>query len=321
MILAGDVGGTNTRIALYENGRLHSEEKYSSKKYPELEIIIQEYLKKVGVKVSAASFGIAGAVREGLCKATNLPWRVESARLSHVLNIPFFHLMNDLEANAYGVLALGPEDFCLLQKGKGPQVGNRALIAAGTGLGEAGFYWDGKRYHPFASEGGHADFAPRNEIEVDLLFYLRKRYGHVSYERVVSGPGLSEMYQFLLDTERETESEAVAEEMKTTEPPRVISSWGLSKKDPACTRALDWFVSLYGAEAGNWALKMLPFGGMYIGGGIAPHLIEALKHGEFLLSFCQKGRFDGLLESIPIQVVMNDKAALLGAAVYAEWQK
>jgi len=315
-ILAGDIGGTHTRIALFEKGKLCAERKYKSREYKRLEEIVHDYLEHEKCTVAAASFGIAGAVRGGVCKATNLPWSVDTVTLSHSLGIESVYLINDLEANAYGVLALKEEQLFLLQRGDPSMKGNRALIAAGTGLGEAGLFWDGKVYHPFACEGGHADFAARDEIEMELLFYLKKRFGHVSYERVVSGPGLYALYQFLTENGHEVASPEVEEEMRTSDPPRVISAW--RRKDPACARSLEWFLSLYGAEAGNLALKMLPFGGLFIGGGIAPHLIEMFQRGEFISSFCNKGRFDGLLESIPIWIVKDDQAALLGAAVYAE---
>ena len=318
MILAGDIGGTHTRLALFEKGELRREHAYPSRSYSGLQEIVYEYLQQEGVKIDVASFGIAGPVRNGVCKATNLPWQVDAHQLGEALKIPSVHLLNDLEANAYGVLALKPKDLFPLQHGNPGQTGNRALIAAGTGLGEAGLYWNGKRYYPFASEGGHSDFAPRNQTEVDLFFYLQKRFGHVSFERVVSGPGLYALYQFLLDTGRETVSGRVAQEMSHTDPSTVVSKWGAKKLDPACARALDWFLSLYGSEAGNLALKLLPFGGLYIGGGIAPHLIESFQRGDFLHAFRDKGRFDGLLETIPIWIIMNDHAALLGAGVYAE---
>lgn len=318
MILAGDIGGTHTRIAVYEKGRLYEERQFASRAYKGLEEIVLEYLQHEKKKIHAASFGIAGAVRSGVCKATNLPWRVEASFLAQKLQIPKVHLLNDLEANAWGIFVLKKEDLFLLQPGDQTQRGNRALISAGTGLGEAGLYWDGKQHHPFACEGGHTDFAPRNATEVELFFYLQKKYGHVSYERVVSGPGLRAIYEFILETGREVASEAVKAEMKTNDPSSVIGKWGEKKQDAACMRAVQWFISLYGAEAGNLALKMLPFGGVFLGGGIAPHLVASFQEGEFLSSFCDKGRFDSLLKSIPIWIVLNPKAALLGAGAHAE---
>jgi glucokinase len=318
MILAGDIGGTHTRLALFETaGGLKSkaEKIYLSRKYASLEEIAREFLGSESV--SRACFGIAGPIRNGRCQATNLPWVIDAATLSQHLKIPSVHLLNDLEANAYGLRALKPDELGVLHPGQPGQKGNAALIAAGTGLGEAGLYWDGKEHHPFACEGGHCDFAPRNREEFELFLYLQKKYSHVSYERVVSGPGIHEIYDFLIETGREKEALVIRAEMKEGDPTAVISENGRLGQDPACIRAIDWFISLYGAEAGNLALKILSIGGLYIGGGIAPHLLEKMKQGAFLSSFSDKGRFKNLLESIPIWVILNDKAALLGAAYFS----
>ncbi len=317
MILAGDIGGTHTRLALFENERIVFEQKFSSRNYAGLEEIVLLFLKEQNKEVSRACFGVAGPVRDGKCKTTNLPWNIDASQLSLSLGIPV-SLLNDLEANAYGLSRLKENELFLIQPGK-KQFGNQALIAAGTGLGEAGLYWDGKRHRPFACEGGHADFAPRDEKEVELFLFLKKKFEHVSYERVVSGPGLYSIYQFLIETGRASSTENTEAEMKVRDPSAVISDWGLHKKDPACAMALDWFVSMYGAESGNLALKFLSMGGFYIGGGIAPHIIEKLKGSLFLSSFVEKGRFKALLETIPVWIVLNDNAALLGAAVFAEW--
>ncbi len=314
MILAGDIGGTNTRLAFFEKGKQVGEEKkFPSQKYGSLEEIVQEFLQ--GKSVSHACFGVAGPVREGKCKITNLSWMIDASHIRKALQIDSVHLLNDLEANAYGLKALKKEELFLLHPGK-KQSGNQALIAAGTGLGEAGLFWDGKTHHPFACEGGHTDFAPRNPLEVELLLYLQKKFGHVSYERVVSGPGLHNLFQFLIDTGKQKWDPLLKVEMGKEDPSRVISKWG--NRDEACRFAIDWFLSLYGAEAGNMALKFLALGGFYVGGGIAPHLIDQLKGGRFHSSFIDKGRFKELLQSIPIWIVLNDNAALLGAASYAE---
>lgn len=318
MILAGDVGGTFTRMALFEKGKLVGQERtFHSCQYANLIEIAAEFLQSEKGKVAKACFGVAGAVRDGFCKATNLPWIIDADRLAKALLIPSVYLLNDLEANAHGLKALQPEAFYVLNKGK-RQTGNQALIAAGTGLGEAGLYWDGKTHRPFACEGGHTDFGPRNAMEIELLLYLKKKFGHVSYERIVSGPGLHCIFQFLIETGKETFSARVRAEMEKQDPSKVISEWGIHNKDPACSLAVDWFVSLYGAEAGNVALKFLSLGGLYVGGGIAPQLIEKIKSGSFFSSFVDKGRFTELLSSIPISIVLNDRAALLGAALYAE---
>lgn len=318
MILAGDIGGTNARLALFErSGKwvCRREQKFPSKQYAGLEEIIEEF---VGAEtVSNACFGIAGPVRNGRCQATNLPWVVDAESLSRKLKIPRVHLLNDLEANAYGISQLAPSELALVHEGDLHQQGNRALIAAGTGLGEAGLYWNGSEHLPFASEGGHSDFGPRNPLEVELLYYLEKKFGHVSYERVVSGPGLIEIYEFLIATKRGERNPSLKEEMAKRNPSTVISEAGRLNTDETCVKALDWFLSLYGAESGNLALKYLSLGGFYIGGGIAPRLLEKLKEGAFHTSFVDKGRFKPLLSSIPIWVILNDQAALLGAAFVA----
>lgn len=316
MILAGDIGGTHARLAFFANGELvGAERKFLSSHYQSLEEIVAEFTQHQSPR--AACFGVAGPVRDGRCKATNLPWVIDADQISQRLGIPSVHLLNDLEANAYGLRVLKETDLYLLHKGS-KQIGNQALIAAGTGLGEAGLYWDGEEHCPFACEGGHADFAPRDELEIELLAYLMKKYDHVSYERVISGPGLYHLFQFLVETGREPLSPAVEEAMEKTDRAKVVSEWGCKNKDPACSRAVDWFVSLYGAEAGNVALKFLSLGGLYIGGGIAPRLIEKIKEGKFHHSLINKGRFKELLHSIPIWIVLNDNTALLGAAYWAE---
>lgn len=317
MILAGDIGGTHTRLAFFDKRKLVAERKVPSKNYKGLVEIVEEFAKKEQKKVEKACFGIAGPVQKGRCQATNLPWIVDKEEIRQATHIEKVALINDLEANAHGLKVLQEGEFFVLNKGEFHE-GNQALIAAGTGLGEAGLYWDGQKHHPFACEGGHADFAPRDEAEVELFFFLRKKFGHVSYERVLSGPGLYEIYRFLTVTNKEKASLEVEEEMKEKDPASVVSKWGKEGKDRACLRAVDWFVSIYGAEAGNLALKTLALGGLFIGGGIAPILLEKMKGGAFIASFCAKGRFSKLLQSIPIKVILNDNAALLGAMWYAE---
>ena len=316
MILAGDIGGTHTRLAFFDQGKKVVEQIFPSHNYPGLEEILREFLREHKQPIEAACFGVAGFVKEGICRATNLPWVVDAGSIRKAFHLPSVSLLNDLEAHAYGLKGLKQEELLCLHPGK-PQVGNQALIAAGTGLGEAGLYWDGKVHHPFACEGGHADFAPRSEIEVELLQNLQKQFGHVSYERVLSGSGLHSLHQFLIETGRGVASPQIAHAMQKKDPSEVISKWGSQKKDPTCGKALDWFCSLYGAEAGNLALKMLAVGGVFIGGGIASHLSSALQQSPFVASFVDKGRFRGLLESIPLWVILNDHTALLGAAHFA----
>lgn len=318
MILAGDIGGTNTRLALFEKGALIGKEKiYPSPQYLSLEEIVGKFLKEEKIGVNRACFGIAGPVREGVCKTTNLPWVVSAKHMSQVLQIPSVFLLNDLEANAYGIRMLKKEEVVVLQTGK-EQKGNQALIAAGTGLGEAGLYWNGKEHLPFACEGGHTDFAPRDDEEIALLQYLRKKFSHVSYERVVSGPGLQIIFEFLVETGRVKFADFVRDEMKQRNAAKVITEFGKQNRDLGCVQALDWFISLYGAESGNLALKTLSLGGLFVGGGIVPSIVDKMKTGPFLSSFSAKGRFQDLMESIPIRVILNDHAALLGAAYFAE---
>ncbi len=313
MILAGDVGGTHTRLAFFKKGKLvGAERKFPSRSYPNLEAIVQEFLASENHVPKRACFGIAGPVREGVCKATNLPWIVDAEHLGHQLKIAHVHLLNDLEANAYGIRALQPDSFSFIQHGVPHQRGNQALISAGTGLGEACLYWDGNSHRPFACEGGHVDFAPRNEEEFALFLYLKERFPHVSYERVVSGPGLQSIYAFLVETNRKPPAPLTNPDAQT------IAEWGRGNQDPTCAYALDWFISLYGAAAGNLALKFLALGGCYLGGGIVPHLVDRMRSGGFINSFCDKGRFRDLLASIPIWVILNDNTALLGAALFGE---
>lgn len=317
MILAGDIGGTNTRLALFKGDQMLVEQKFSSKKYASLEAIVIEFLKTQNKKISKACFGVAGPVRNGKCQATNLPWMIDVEELKSACQISSVSLINDLEAKAYGIRMLKKEELVLLHKGNAEPVGNRALIAAGTGLGEAGLYWDGKEHHPFACEGGHVDFAPRDPLEIELLSYLQKKFGHVSYERIVSGPGIYILHQFLTETKREKASLELLDALKEKDPPLVISEWAIKHQEPSCVRAINWFLSLYGAESGNVALKFFALGGVYIGGGIAPHLVDQMKKGSFIASFMEKGRFKALLESIPIYVILNDDASLLGSSYYA----
>jgi glucokinase len=321
MILAGDVGGTSTRLGLFEAAgpRLRSvvEETFHSRDHAGLEEIVLAVLAAKGAKPAHAAFGIAGPVRQGVVRTPNLPWVVEAARVAADLGLGEVLLLNDLEANAHGVWELTQADFAVLNAGAAGASGNAAIIAAGTGLGEAGFYWDGLRHHPFACEGGHVDFAPRNDVEVQLLLYLQKKIDHVSIERVLSGPGLHAVYEFLRDTGRGQEEPRVRERMRHEDPSAVVSLEGLAGTCPLCVQALDIFVSVYGAEAGNLALKILATGGLYVGGGIAPKVLPKLQGRAFLEAFVSKGRMRFLLEAIPVRVILNDKTALLGAARFA----
>jgi len=307
LILAGDVGGTHARLALMqargEDLSILSEKIYPSHDYSKLEDIVADFLKQSSTKPELAGIGVAGPVRDGKCVATNLPWIVDSVPLAAACGLPRVELLNDLEANAYGISTLAATDFSTLQKGIPNAKGNAAVISAGTGLGEAGMYFDGRVLRPFAGEGGHASFAPEGEIQAELFEYLMRKFGHVSCERVLSGPGLVNIYEFLRDTGRGSENHAVVEQMRTGK-----------DKCQLCDEAVEIFVQIYAAEAGNLALKVLATGGVYIGGGIAPKILSELQRPIFLEAFLNKGRMKPLLEAIPVLVILNENTALRGAA-------
>jgi glucokinase len=322
MILAGDIGGTHARLAFFDvrDGHLNpvSLSVFPSREYSGLDEIVSKFLSSSPLRPDQACFGVAGPVRNGRIEASNLPWIIETKRLVAEIKLDHITLINDLEANAWGIPELAPEDLVLLNRTSGTPVGNQAVISAGTGLGQAGMYWDGKQHHIFACEGGHADFAPRNDLEVDLFRYLYGLYGHVSYERIVSGPGLVNVYHFLRDTGRGEEPKWLAEQILHSDPAATISKAGLEGKSALCEQAVDIFVSVYGAEAGNLALKLLATGGIYLGGGIAPKMLAKLAGPLFMEAFLSKGRMKRLLEGIPVRVITNDKIALLGAARCAQ---
>jgi glucokinase len=317
LILAGDVGGTNTRLGLFEVNRdrlrLLSEKNYLSKNYKGLENILVDFLR--GRKgIAAACFGVAGPVTQEVVIATNLPWWIEIQSLRKVLPLKNVEVINDLVANAYGISVLKKRDFEILNVGKAKK-GNQALISAGTGLGEAILFWDGKQHVPSPSEGGHIEFGPRNHLELELFHYLSDRFEHVSYERVLSGEGLFHIYQFLKESKRVgIEPPWLLEKMREEDPAKVISETARLKKNKLCWRALDLFTSIYGAAAGNLALQVMAIGGVYIGGGIAPKIIWKLKDGTFVKAFKDKGRLSHIVAHIPVKVIMNDRTALIGAA-------
>ncbi len=346
MILAGDIGGTKTNLALYEWTTERTEpirlETFHSRDYTSLEEILHEFLASPAppaaqdrpetaesgsahdgqqpaepIKLAAACFGIAGPVIDNRSQTTNLPWIIEGSSIAKKFAIPRVQLLNDLESTAYGILLLRPDELETLNPGVPPKKRQvLALIAAGTGLGEAILFWDGSSYRPMPSEGGHTDFAPNNDNEIELLRYLRSQYLHVSYERLLSGPGLHAIYEYLRDTKK-NEPTWLAEKIKAGNPPVEISEAGLKGQAEIAKQALDLFASIYGAEAGNLALKALALDGVYIGGGIAPKLIEKLQDGTFMKAFTNKGRYKRLMANIPVKVVMNQHAALLGAASVA----
>ncbi|HWZ43742.1 MAG TPA: glucokinase [Candidatus Saccharimonadales bacterium] len=321
MILAGDIGGTNTRLACFEEDadrlRLIVDRVYPSHEHEGLGEIVTAFVRETAVTIQKACLGIAGPVLNGRVTTPNLPWVIDSAQLSQELSIPRVWLINDLEAHASGIGDLGPGDLTALNQAI-PVEGNAALIAAGTGLGEAGLYWDGARHHPFPCEGGHADFAPRNAMEIALLQYLLKKFGRVSYERLLSGPGLKNIYDFLHETQVEPEPDWLQQELiGSQDPAAVISHYGLEAKAPICERALDLFTGIYGAEAGNLALKFKALHGVFISGGIAAKILPKINSPLFLEAFTAKGRLRPMLEAIPLNVITNNKVGLLGAARYA----
>jgi glucokinase len=322
IILSGDVGGTKTRLALFEaRGNrldLDTEQTFASRDYPSLEGIAEGFLKGRRGRVDGACFGIPGPVRDGRAEVTNLPWLVEAGRLAKELGIPAVALLNDLEALGHGVLALEESELRVLHRGTPDATGNAGLIAAGTGLGEAGLFRDGEALRPFPSEGGHADFAPSTDLEIELLRHLRGRFGgHVSWERVLSGPGLVNIYGFLREHRGSAEPSWLTEQMRGGDPAAAVSQAGLAGRCPVCSEALDVFVRLYGAEAGNLALKLKATAGVYVGGGIAPKILERLEGPGFIDAFRAKGRMSSLLQDVPVRVVLSDRAVLLGPARYA----
>ena len=317
-IVAGDIGGTSTRLGWFDlDGstlKVLAEGRFFSREFGSLGEIVAQFTRQQGVTAESACFGVAGPVRGGRVETPNLPWTVVAADLAGLLQLSSVIIINDLEANAHGISLLGDDDFYVLNEGVMDPAGNIAVISAGTGLGEALAFREGHGYRPVACEAGHADFAPRNELETQLLLYLRGEYGRVSYERVVSGPGLCNIYRFLRDFRRMPENHDLAREMLSGDPAAIISRAALAGSCPLCCHTLDLFVTLYGAEAGNAALRYLATGGIYVGGGIAPKILHALKGPAFMTSFTAKGRLTPLLESIPVKVILNDRAALLGAA-------
>lgn len=354
MILAGDIGGTKTNLALYEWTTDRSEpvhaDSFHSADYKALEEIVEEFLSTLlpkappagelsdeiddeqrneavvpeqperprePITLTAACFGVAGPVIDNRCRTTNLPWVIDGSVLAQRFDIAHVQLLNDLEATAHGLLLLRPDEVVVLNAGAPPKKKQAlALIAAGTGLGECILYWDGARYRPMPSEGGHTDFAPNSDSEIELLRHLRGSYLHVSYERIVSGPGLHAVYEYLRDTKK-NEPTWLAEKIKVGDPAAEIAQAGLNGHTEIAAQALEIFAAIYGAEAGNLVLKGLTLDGVYVAGGIAPKLLTKLQDGSFMRGFTNKGRYKRLMNQIPVKVVTNDKTALLGAASVA----
>lgn len=322
-ILAGDIGGTYSRMALCEvdgpSVRRDIQAVYDSRRYDSLEDLARDFASEHDVQVDSACFGVPGPVSSRRASFTNLPWEVDVDVLERNLGIPSISLINDIEAAAHGLATLAEADFREIRSGSSGVTGNAALIEAGTGLGEAGMFWDGRRYRPFASEGGHCDFAPSDDREVELLAFLRTKLGvqHVSWERVVSAPGLLNIYAFLKSKDDEAEPSWLAAEIEAGDPVTIIARYAVSGESPLCREAALWLLALYGTEAGNVALKYLATGGIYLGTGLAPKLLDLLPESDFLPRFEAKGRLQRVLERIAIRVVTNDRVALQGAAFYA----
>jgi glucokinase len=328
MYLAGDIGGTKTVLALFEPAgdglNLVMDAVYPSQAFATFDAILAGFLGTAGAagsSIRAGCLGVAGAIVDGRARTTNLPWMLDERVLSTTIGGGRIRLLNDLEAAAFGMLFLKPDELEVLQPNgtvTTAQRGNVGVIAAGTGLGEAILYWDGRHHHPIASEGGHGDFGPHTDLEIDLLRSLRDRFGgHVSYERVLSGPGIHNIYQFLRDRGDHPEPSWLAERLRTGDPNATIAELALAGDEPLCVAAVDLFCRIYGAEAGNLALRCVAIGGVYVGGGIAPKLLPILRKGDFLKGFNEKGRFTEFLRKIEVKVALNPRAPLLGAAHYA----
>src|SRR6266853_5703911 len=326
MILAGEIGATRTRLAAFdtEGNRLQCvvEKNYVSQQHDGLSGILADFIKTEGIPVHSACLGVAGPVRAGRSKISNLPWVIDAREVAKQLGLRSVGLLDDLEAYAYGIDALESKDFITLSDGVEEAEGNRAVISAKTGLGMAGLYWDGFRHHPFACEGGHADFAPRNDLQMELLQYLQKKYGRISYERILSGPGIRNIYDFLRDTHKADEPEWLRKQMDAApDPPALISQLALDGKAAICDQCLSIFVSIFGAETGNCALNFMSTGGIFIGGSIAAKIVPKMKDPIFIQSFLDKGRMKALLEDMPVKIVLNDDSGIIGAARYALIQK
>jgi glucokinase len=332
MVLAGDIGGTKTRLAAIEFRDLQikvvHEIEFQSGNYATFEALLREFFLSLehvlgassvlsNIRFNYAVLGIAGPVKGRVVQTTNLPWNIDADEIQLQFAIKHCALINDLEATAYGLPALCENDLLTLQTGVSDVSGNVAVIAAGTGLGEAGLCWDGSKYVPFATEGGHTSFSPGNEIEVGLLRYLQQQYQHVSWERVVSGMGLLSIYEYICQYRHTDSPQWLQEEMCKGDAAAAISTAALSRRDECCIETLSLFVSLYAAEAGNLALKLMSRGGLYLGGGIAPKILPLLQDAGFLDAFLNKGRMRPLLEAMPVKVILNDRTALLGAALRA----
>jgi len=323
MILAGDIGGTKTNLALFEQQdntlNIVAQHQFPSREFTTLDEVIRLFKEKSSMpSIDAACFGIAGPVIEGRCRTTNLPWDITTSGLQEHLGIQKVRLLNDLEATAYGMLYLPEDEFVDLNPKGRIMDGNRAVIAAGTGLGEAMLYYDGSAYHPIGSEGGHSDFAPLTPQQDALLKWMRNRYpGHVSFERILSGPGIYTLYEFLVESGFSAQPTSMLNIAEGQDRSAMVSECALKEHNPLCMEALRLFAEIYGAEAGNMALKTMSLGGVYIGGGIAPKILPILTNNHFMNGFLSKGRFNEMLQAMQVKVSLNSETALLGAAHFA----
>ena len=323
MILAGDIGGTKTNLALFEyrDNILHvvAQQQFSSREFSNLNEVITAFMQKASMpSIDAACFGIAGPVIDRRCRTTNLPWDITTLDLQEHLGIQKVGLLNDLEATAYGMLYLPEDEFVDLNPKGRVMDGNRAVIAAGTGLGEAMLYYDGTVYHPIGSEGGHCDFAPLTPQQDALLKWMRNRYpGHVSFERILSGPGIYTLYEFLVESDFSAQPISMLNIPEGKDRSVMVSECALKEHNPLCMEALRLFAEIYGAEAGNLALKSMSLGGVYIGGGIAPKILPVLVNNHFMNGFLSKGRFNEMLQGMEVKVSLNPETALFGSAHFA----
>ncbi len=318
MILAGDVGGTKTLLLLKDGDRDVAEERYPSKDYGGLEHIVRDFLALTAATVDRACFGVAGPVQGNRSRATNLPWDIDGDRISAELHIPRVKLLNDFAAVGFGLEALGPADFVALNDAAVDPTGPIAILGAGTGLGE-GFLVRCEGQSLFvASEGGHVDFAPRTEREIGFLRFMLRLHKRVSVERAVSGPGIANIYLYLIDSGRRPSEEVSREIAAGGDVAAIVAKHAQTRDCPVSVETMDMFLNLYGAEAGNLALKMLPSGGIFVAGGIAPKIIDLIRTGPFMAAYGAKGRLSDVVRSFPVRVVMNPKVGLLGAALVAE---
>lgn len=323
MILAGDVGGTKTILALFEaegDGlRCLKKEQFPSAHYQTFIGLLESFLNDMDdAPITAVCIGAAGPIVNGNCEATNLPWVLNRVEIGECVKTQNVWLLNDLEATAWGLLESPEQSFVELNPDAQWRQGNNAVLAAGTGLGEAIIVWGGANHHVIASEGGHTDFAPNSEQEIALLGYLREKYPeHVSYERLLSGDGLINIYQFLKQTEYASVQPEIEQQMTESDPAAVIGEAGIAGSDALCVEAVKLFCRVYGAESGNLALKCLPYAGVYLAGGIGAKILPVLKKGEFMRGFLSKGRSQAVLQKISVKVCTNPEVALLGALSHA----